>query len=170
MTIAELQELSPDELIQVMGPAGMAQRYREWQEQWAAESGAPGYMCDIDHHPNSKGGTPGHNFPVQLCHGHILCFGCGADEWKIATGKEHMVANAFHSLDAAASKQFPVCPLMSVLDAMDLKECQLKAMSGNGMNLFTQSAWMMYVMSHIERIDQTVVHTSSETAVSGDDW
>ena len=171
MTIPEMQQLGPDELIQAMGPAGMAQRYREWQEHFKQQSAAPGYMCDIDHHPKSKGSAPGHMFPVQLCHGHILKFGCSEHHWQIATGKEHMVANGCHALDACTSKAFALCPLVPVLDSLNLTAGQLKTMSGNGMNLLTQSSWMTYVMSHVIRIDQEPTGLSSASgSPSGDDW
>ena len=143
-----------------MGPAGMAQRYREWQDFYSSHSGCPGYCCDLDHHPESRGSAGGMSFPVQLTHGHILCFSGNQEEWQLATAKEHMCANGFHAVPSATPPEFPLCGLVPVLDSLGLEPRQLKELSGNGMNLATQSSWMLYVMANVERIDRTVVGES----------
>ena len=106
------------------------------------------------------------SFPVQLTHGHILCFNGNQDKWQLATPKEHMIANGFHAIPAALPPEYPVCGLVEVLDGLEVPPRELKQLSGNGMNLLTQSSWMVYVMSHIERLDRAVV----KEEVQADEW
>ena len=151
MSIAELQALDDNDLLSVIGPPGLSQRKREWDEYHARRSGASGFCCDIDHHPETKGVGCGMLFPVQLTHGMILSYGQGG-AWRIATAKEHMVANGFHATPTGTPEDFGLCPLISILDGLGVCPQDIKKMSGNGMNLVTQASWMAYVLSNIQRI------------------
>ena len=142
-----------EDLLQVMGPPGLGQRKREWDAFHAETSGASGFMCDLDHHPKTKGVGAGMLFPVQLTHGMICSYG-EAGSWRIATAKEHMCANGFRALPATTNKDFGICPLVKVLDSMNVSPQQIKFMSGNGMNLVTQTTWMAYILSNISRVDR----------------
>ena len=153
LSVAELQAMPEEDLLQLMGPPGLGQRKREWDVFHAERSGACGYMCDLDHHPQTKGVGAGMLFPVQLKHGTICSYG-EAGTWRIATAKEHMCANGFRALPATTTKGVGICPLVPVLDSMNVFSRSIKFMSGNGMNLVTQTAWMAYVLSNIARIDR----------------
>ena len=142
-----------EDLLQMIGPPGLGQRKRECGVFHAERSGACGYMCDLDHHPQTKGVGAGMLFPVQLTHGTICSYG-EAGTWRIATAKEHMCANGFRALLATTSKDFGICPLVPVLDSMNLSPRNIKFMSGNGMNLVAQTVWMAYALSNIARIDR----------------
>ena len=173
LTIQELQDLPVDDLTDLVGPAGFGQRLAEWSSFHEANNGAPGFMADCDHHPVVGRNAGGMTFPVQLTHGSIVCFGgAGRKDWRMATAKEHMVAQGFHAVPGASSSVHPVCPLANILDELRVSSKDIKKLSGNGMNLVTQSAFMMYIFANVVRRDS--VGASAEGGMAADlladDW
>ena len=154
MSVDDLKALPDWELMTYIGPPGMAQRHHEWRSfmfghHWTQE-GIEDFMVDLDHHPGSKGCTGGREFPTQLCHGTIATL--SATSWTLATPLERVCAMGFHALPAVCT-QWPECDLMRIIRAENISRSSLHKLTGNGMHLVSQAAWMTYVLSHCARRD-----------------
>ena len=91
--------------------------------------------------------TPQNNreFPTQMCHGTIAAL--SATSWKLVTPSERFCGLGFHALPAVCT-QWPECDLMRILRAENISKTSLHKLTGNGMHLASQAAWMTYVISH----------------------
>jgi len=173
LTVQELEDMPVDDMTDLIGPPGFGQRLAEWSSFHQANVGAPGFMADCDHHPVVGRNAGGMTWPVQLTHGTIVCFGGGGPhDWRMATAKEHMVAQGFHAVPAASSSLHPVCPLADILDQLQVSSKDVKKLSGNGMSLITQSSFMMCIFANVVRRDS--VGASVEEGITADlpadDW
>ena len=171
LTIDELRGLSRSELMTVLGPPGFEQRYDAWAHYHQTHVAAPGFLADVDHHPVTGRNSGGMLFPVQLTHGSIVEFGGGnsdsASSFRMATAKEHMTAQAFRVLPAARPAGTPECSLGTIVDELGISQADIKKMSGNGMNLATQSGFMSFVFSNVARKNTTCGKAGH---VAADDW
>ena len=154
MSVDDLKALPSWELMTYLGPPGMAQRHQEWRSwmfanHWSQE-GKEDFMVDLDHHPATKGCGGGTEFPTQLCHGTIAAL--SATSWSLATPSERFCALGFHALPAVCTR-WPECDLMRILRDENITRTSLHKLTGNAMNLVSQAAWMMYVLSHCARRD-----------------
>eukprot|EP00971_Amphidinium_carterae_P225727 4476906-Amphidinium_carterae.1 len=90
-------------------------------------------------------------WPTQLTHGTLLAWSQkdGKSNWEIATCAEHLGALGFrmHNDDAV----FPLSNWKPVLATFE--STQVKKLSGNGMHLQTQLAWMLYVLAFCVKKD-----------------
>ena len=145
--------LSPEELLMQLGPPGQLQRKREWQEIHEQSGRLPGFLCDLDHHPGRGSGlrkpSSNTNFPLQLTHGTITELKSGEEEgaFRIATPTEHFIAHGFH-FGEHATVDCKECPLAKIISSLRLKRGDQKVLAGNGMNLVTQTAWMLWCLSN----------------------
>ena len=85
--------------------------------------------------------TSGKCLPSQLRAG--TCYSYGAR--RLALASEHLLANGWN-VDLHPSYPSPLAPLLS-----KMPEHQLKALSGNGMNLQTLAAWFVYAGMSVKR-------------------
>ena len=175
LTLDELKMLDPLDFLIEIGPPGLPQRAREWREYHQTIGGLPGYLADLDHHPGLgnkasyfQGVQP---FPLQLTHGMVAEVGTGKgpDISRIATPWEHFIAHGFH-MTSEVCHDNDKCPLRQTLNSFNFKDAELKALAGNGMSMITQTAFMLWCLSYIERVDPTVDQSCDEDSVGGDDW
>ena len=149
-TMKQLKRLQPWQLLTFIQPPGACARLAEWydyMEQHHPMQPGEAFFCDIDHHPGTRS-TGGKEFPSQLTHGTVLAI-FGREDWKMCTPKEHMAALGFHALPRHCHA-FPECPVVSVLDRLNIEDADVKHLCGNGMHLQTQAAWMIYIISNIQ--------------------
>ena len=153
MPVEDLKAMPQWELLTHLGPPGLFQRFNEWKQHMAVKHFLqPGedFMCDLDHHPGTKGTGSGREWPCMLTHGMI----CGMNDtgMRIATSLERFVAQGFHCHEKTCSK-WSECALFPVLKKLQLTRPQLAQLSGNGMHLHAQAAWMCYVLGNCHRRD-----------------
>jgi hypothetical protein len=155
LTMQDMGRVSKDDLLEMILPPGGIERLREWQE-WRGNnfSGDEKVVCDLDHHPASKC-TGGTDWPVQLTHGTVVLIGSGKDDWKMATGLEHLGALGLHVHSTVDTSLFGRSPLVDILSKLEAR--QQKLLAGNGMHLLTQCAWMLYCFSNIARVDRVEI-------------
>lgn len=150
ISLEALQGMSPSDRMMTIFSPGMIGSYQEWRRWHCAKfPGTANVMVDIDHHPAKRGCSGGVDWPTQLTHGHIISLAQeDGDGWILATAKKHFGALGFvmHPVEGSV---FGRSPLANVSDALELPAPHLKLLSGNGMHLHTQAAWMMYVLSNI---------------------
>ena len=93
-------------------------------------------------------------------------FGSGreADNVRIATPLEHLIAQGFHMADEVCL-DCDIGPLAMIPDQLHLKGMDIKALSGNGMNMITQTAFMLFCLSYTERVGE-----ADEVVVIDDEW
>ena len=174
LTLEELKNLSMTELLMRIGPAGLVQRKREWQEECELTGGLPGFLADLDHHPGHGNKAPNldgcYPFPLQLTHGLIAEFCTGREKGniRVATPWEHLVAHGFHAT-SDVTEDCGICPLSSILASFCFKPTELKQLSGNGMNLVTQTAFMLWCLSNCVAVDDNAPQDDGAGA-GEDDW
>ena len=78
--------------------------------------------------------------------------GIGSCVLRIATAFEHLQAMGWNCLDA----QWPKTGLLPVLQECSPRE--IKLLSGNGMHLKVEAAWMMYCLGNTMRREDWDVH------------
>ena len=153
LSVDTLKQMPEWELLTYLGPPGLYQRYAEWREYMATshflQSGED-FMCDLDHHPGTKGCAAGREFPVLLTHGSVCAM--NSTGFRLATSVERFASLGFHCHERLCNK-WKECALFPVLRSLNLKRTQLAELSGNGMHLHAQAAWMCYVLSYVKRRD-----------------
>ena len=128
-----------------------------------------GYIVDVMQNPGSAGDYSGNWFSSQLRSCSYFSYG----KRRLASASEHLLANGWN-VDLHRSYPCPLAPLLS-----EMPEQQLKAISGNGMNLQTLAAWFLYVGMSVERkegdkfreeqLREAVLKKDSEGEASDDD-
>ena len=146
-------------------PPGANLRMQAWlalpNAQKVLNAGRP-FCFDVGCHP-VRGGAGGDRFPCQLTHGTVvqalLPPGGGPLQLKIATPLEHLQAQGWNCVNT-------LCPRTEYMPIFNtLSTCSLKRLSGNGMHLKVEAAWMMYCLGHTVRREQanmTCVGISSD--------
>ena len=123
-------------------------QHRRFQ-MWASVERDTPLVTDLDHNPETRmrGGLL---WPVQLTHGLVCAFPVGSQP-KLATPLEHWGAHGFHLFDSTTK----TCAKSSMLPIFTkLSRSKLKELSGRGIHVAVLSAWMMYVLSNIVRVDR----------------
>lgn len=146
-----LHKISRSRLLELLVPPGCIERFTRWKE-FRDKKGfdtSRAFMCDLDQAPGCKGSVGGYDWPVQLTHGMIMRIQ-GDNDWTFAVPSDHLTALGFH-MHVEPQQGWGVSPLQRIVSA--LTPAQVKTLTGNGMHLATQCAWMMYVFSNIVRLD-----------------
>ena len=133
-SIDELKSWSEKEREMVMFPPGFQDRFNAWKNHRDSFSITEPFLFDSDHWPGQT--SSGSDFPPLLTHGNVLKLNPD-DSWQLATPREHLRSLGFRSPSV----------LDSVFQQTNMPIRAQKKMAGNGMHLFTMTAWMTFVMS-----------------------
>jgi len=139
--------LRPDfDLLRQCLPPGAAMNFDQYSELRSQYQGKNGeFVADLQQRPQVGRSQPGPLWPCQLTHGTLV-------SWKLqrpACGMEHLSAQGFHVFKDCSEMFFS--PMMKILD--ENAQNHLRLLAGNGMHLAAWSAWFLYVLSHIVRVD-----------------
>ena len=154
----ELQDRgSRADLLTRVLPVGAVLRIDKWRavldELWDDDDEKKkksGLWIDVDNNPGRKGASAGDDWPVILRSCNILYLSEDPEEWYMPSVLEMFGAMGFHMHDATTA-DYPLSILHSIVSK--LKPCQQKQLVGNGMHLVTQSAWMLYVLANVTKLD-----------------
>ena len=146
---AEVSSLSTQAMLDMALPPGARLRLQHYHEKRANLEPDQVLICDVDHNPDTKGSSPGSEWPVQLTHGTFINVTHDPEKDRVAIGMEHLSAmgfNIYPPQDCSLHRS----RLVDVLKALPTR--QQKLLAGNGMHLVTQAAWMMYVLANVVRV------------------
>ena len=136
-------------LVKIFSP-GVFQHMMAYDWLQPTNKGADGaFLADLDHWPDSRGGSCGPLFPCQLTHGTVK-------SWvgqRVFLGTEHLAAQGWHLFPRTSAS--PVSPLREILRA--LSDSEQKQLSGNGMHLPTLLAWKLYVFGNTVRVESVKI-------------
>ena len=119
----------------------MSLRFEEWRRhaQHHSKEG-DSYICDLDHHPSSKGPSGGKCFPTFLTHHTIYSW----REAALATPSDLWLSLGV-DVDARATKR-RLSPLTPIFNRLPHHKQQI--LRGNSMHVPSITAWMVYVFCH----------------------
>ena len=156
---------SPLVLSKVLPPGHVDRllEWREWLEENPEHAGVDGsFLCDLDHHPGSRS-IGGPYWPTMPTHNSIFSFARS----RLATSMECFTAHGLH-VYPETSTVFSY-PHRNILDSLDIREQML--LLGNSLLLPCVCAWVMYVWSNLESVEDMsplVVQPDFVTTVSDD--
>jgi hypothetical protein len=104
----------------------------------------PAYIVDLEQKSGTRGDWAGACFPCQLTHGTLYSVTKG----RLIIGAEHLLANGWNIMQP--SHRF-ASQLGRIL--RQLKDSDLKFLSGNGMALQALGAWFLYVAANCRRLE-----------------
>ena len=147
------QELRFDRsFLDEMLPPGALQRLAQYEATRPAKQGieSGAFLCDVQQWPEAGCSTAGPFFPCQLTHATVVSL----NKMRPAVGLEYLAAQGFHVFPKPGDVHSAVAlPLLK-----DMPTEKLVALSGNSMSLPALSAWMVYALSNIQRVEQFTEH------------
>ena len=109
-----------------------------------APSDGSAYICDLEHHPGSKGPVSGSMFCSQLTHNRIFSFGVG----RLATPNECLSAMGFDCYPELSGGR-PPSPVVSAW--ADLPDGAKRFLSGKSVNIPSAVTFMLFCLAHTAR-------------------
>lgn len=178
ITADEIKRTKISDLLGLILPPGAAQRVmNEWLP--IAQGEPEGFLwADVGHHPNSKGGAWGKDFPVLLQHSLImripsdLDVPLAASGLYIASGLDHLASLGF-VVHPENEQYAPLSRAANIIQ--QLHPGDTKKLAGNGQCLCTESAWAFYVLGNTKfKLDDKAEEESgasnmAETGMNNDD-
>jgi hypothetical protein len=146
-TIAGLDD---QQLLQTILSPGQVRRAREYVDVRASKQSLDGrFLADLEHN-NTARPRCGTVWPTQVSHGCIVSLPVDGKPC-VATPLEYLGAQGVH-LFPRTSKTFGPSVLRQVFSG--LGDRQSIELSGRGVHIDVLSAWMLYVLSNIVRVDR----------------
>eukprot|EP00971_Amphidinium_carterae_P208683 4140419-Amphidinium_carterae.6 len=124
-------------------PSGAVARRAEWAELRARQAVPGPYLCDLDHHPNTRGPQGGHLFPTLVTHSSTYSF-----------AKERLVTNmelfgvhglGVHTSSVSDATRYPHLDFLRALP-----RAQQQSLIGNSLLLPAVAAVTLYFLSNLE--------------------
>lgn len=161
---SSMDNIDQARLMQLIFPPGCITRMAEWRAYFERALPEKQFgVCDVEHHPHTKGSCGGTDWPVQLTHGSVVAVGIQDGSWRLATPAEHLGALGFLAFDDLAEDKYRKSPLVDILLA--LSPTEVKVLCGNSMHLVTQAAFMVYTLSNVVKL-----HKESPRHIADDCW
>ena len=156
------QELTFDRsFLDEMLPPGALQRLAQYEGNRPAKQGieSGAFLCDVNQWPEAGCSADGPFFPCQLTHATVVSL----NKMRPAVGLEYLAAQGFHVFPKPGDMHCAVAlPLLKSLPTE-----KLVSLSGNSMSLPALSAWMLYALSNIQRVEQFTVQPELNMLVKG---
>ena len=156
----EVPNVPLDELKTLICPPGQVRILAEWQEvhRNRFQNGMGSMVADLEQHPGSRGAAAvSPDVPVLMKKSCLVQVGPNSKEWKLVTGMEHLGMLSFR-VHEPCTNACGQSPLAIVLRAYSRR--QIIQLCGNGMDVCSTSAWMLYVLSNVVQKPPSVVHRS----------
>ena len=156
----EVPNVPLDELKTLICPPGQVRILAEWQEvhRNRFQNGMGSMVADLEQHPGSRGAAAVSPYvPVLLKKSCLVQIGPNSKKWKVATAMEHLGMLSFR-VHEPCTNACGQSPLAIVLRAYSRR--QIIQLCGNGMDVCSTSAWMLYVLSNVVQKPPSVVHRS----------
>ena len=156
------QELQFDkDLLREVLPPGAVQRLAQYEKQMPSKQGIENgaFLCDVNQWPDNGCSTAGPWFPCQLTHATVVSM----QKMRPAVGLEYLAAQGFHVFPKEGDRHVATAlPLFRQLPTE-----KVVALSGNSMSLPALTAWLIYVFSNIQPVEQLTIQPELNMLVKG---
>eukprot|EP00971_Amphidinium_carterae_P315026 6262161-Amphidinium_carterae.5 len=127
-------------------PAGAVTRKQKWAEQRSKQAEPGPFLCDLDHHLNTRGPQGGTLFPTLVTHSSVYSFG----KERLATSMELFGVHGL-GVQTSSVSDAATYPHLEFLRA--LPRLQQQSLVGNSLLLPAVAAVTLYFLSNLEPVE-----------------